>query len=112
MMREESVSEPKPNGKPFVISKRLVWEAWLKVKANKGVAGVDEESIEEFERNLAGNLYKLWNRLSSGSYIPPPVRAVEIPKRSGGSRMLGIGRDARHWTWLRAAGSAAGSRTG
>jgi RNA-directed DNA polymerase len=90
MMREEPVSEPKPNGKPFEISKRLVWEAWLKVRANKGAAGVDEESIEEFERNLTGNLYKLWNRLSSGSYIPPPVRAVEIPKRSGGSRMLGV----------------------
>ena len=70
MTREEPVSEPKLNGKPFVISKRLVWEAWLKVKANKGAAGVDEESIEEFEGNLAGNLYKLWNRLSSGSYMP------------------------------------------
>jgi len=90
MMREEPVSESKPNGKPFEISKRLVWEAWLKVKANKGAAGVDEESITEFERDLAGNLYKLWNRLSSGSYMPPPVRAVEIPKRSGGSRMLGV----------------------
>jgi group II intron reverse transcriptase/maturase len=90
MRREEPVGEPKPNGKPFEISKRLVWEAWLKVKANKGAAGVDEESIEMFERNLVGNLYKLWNRLSSGSYMPPPVRAVEIPKRSGGSRMLGV----------------------
>ncbi len=84
------MSESKPNGKSFVISKRLVWEAWLKVKANKGAAGVDEESIEEFEANLAGNLYKLWNRLSSGSYMPPPVRAVEIPKRGGGSRVLGV----------------------
>jgi len=85
------VSEPRPNGKPFAISKRLVWEAWLKVRANRGAAGVDEESIEEFEANLAGNLYKLWNRLSSGSYMPPPVRAVEIPKRGGrGSRMLGV----------------------
>ncbi|HST54275.1 MAG TPA: group II intron reverse transcriptase/maturase [Solirubrobacteraceae bacterium] len=84
------MSEPKLNGKSFDISKRLVWEAWLKVKANKGAAGIDEQSIQEFERNLAGNLYKLWNRLSSGSYIPPPVRAVEIPKRSGGSRMLGV----------------------
>jgi group II intron reverse transcriptase/maturase len=90
MMREEPVGESKPNGKPFEISKWLVWEAWLKVKANKGAAGVDEESIEMFERDLAGNLYKLWNRLSSGSYMPPPVRAVEIPKRSGGSRMLGV----------------------
>jgi RNA-directed DNA polymerase len=84
------VSEPKPDGKSFVISKRLVWEAWRRVKANKGAAGVDEESIEEFERDLQGNLYKLWNRMSSGSYMPPPVRAVEIPKKSGGSRMLGV----------------------
>jgi RNA-directed DNA polymerase len=84
------VSESKPDGKPFVISKRLVWEAWRRVKANKGAAGVDEESIQAFEANLRGNLYKLWNRMSSGSYIPPPVRAVEIPKKSGGSRMLGV----------------------
>ena len=82
------MSEPKP--KSFVISKRAVWEAWLRVKANKGAAGVDEQSITEFERNLEGNLYRLWNRLSSGSYFPPPVRAVEIPKRDGSSRMLGV----------------------
>jgi len=90
MMRDEPVSEPKPDGKPFVISKRLVWEAWLKVKANRGAAGVDEESIQAFEANLQGNLYKVWNRMSSGSYMPPSVRAVEIPKKSGGSRMLGV----------------------
>jgi RNA-directed DNA polymerase len=84
------MSEPKPDGKPFAISKRLVWEAWRRVKANKGAAGVDEESIQAFEENLRGNLYKVWNRMSSGSYIPPPVRAVEIPKKSGGSRMLGV----------------------
>jgi RNA-directed DNA polymerase len=90
MMREEPVSEPKPDGKPFVISKRLVWEAWRRVKANRGAAGVDEESIQAFEANLRANLYKVWNRMSSGSYIPPPVRAVEIPKKSGGSRMLGV----------------------
>jgi hypothetical protein len=82
------VSEPKP--KPFAISKRAVWQAWLRVKANKGAAGVDEQSILEFERDLKGNLYKLWNRLSSGSYFPPPVRAVEIPKRDGSSRTLGV----------------------
>jgi len=82
------VSEPKP--KSFEISKRAVWEAWLRVKANRGAAGVDEQSIEEFERDLSGNLYKLWNRLSSGSYMPPPVRAVEIPKRDGSSRVLGV----------------------
>jgi RNA-directed DNA polymerase len=84
------MSEPKPDGKPFAISKRLVWEAWRRVKANRGAAGVDEESIQAFEENLRGNLYKVWNRMSSGSYIPPPVRAVEIPKKKGGSRMLGV----------------------
>ena len=84
------MSESKPDGKPFVISKRLVWEAWRRVKANQGAAGVDEESIQAFEANLRGNLYKVWNRMSSGSYMPPPVRAVEIPKKSGGSRMLGV----------------------
>jgi group II intron reverse transcriptase/maturase len=82
------VSEPKP--KPFAISKQAVWDAYLRVKANKGAGGVDEQSIAEFERNLQGNLYKLWNRLSSGSYFPPPVRAVEIPKQDGGSRKLGV----------------------
>jgi RNA-directed DNA polymerase len=84
------MSEPKPDGKPFAISKRLVWEAWRRVKANRGAAGVDEESIQAFEENLSGNLYKVWNRMSSGSYMPPPVRAVEIPKKKGGSRMLGV----------------------
>jgi RNA-directed DNA polymerase len=88
--REEPVNEPRPDGKPFAISKRLVWKAWLKVKANKGAAGIDEQSIQAFEANLAGNLYKLWNRMSSGSYMPPPVRAVEISKRSGGTRVLGV----------------------
>jgi RNA-directed DNA polymerase len=89
--REEPVSESRPDGKPFAISKRLVWEAWLRVKANKGAEGVDEESIQAFEANLRANLYKLWNRMSSGSYMPPPVRAVEIPKRGGrGVRTLGV----------------------
>jgi RNA-directed DNA polymerase len=67
--------------KPFDIPKKLVWEAYQKVAANKGAAGVDGESIQQFEVDLKGNLFKLWNRLSSGSYFPPPVRAVEIPKR-------------------------------
>jgi RNA-directed DNA polymerase len=85
------VCEPKPDGKPFAISKRLVWEAWRRVRANRGAEGVDEESIQAFEANLRGNLYKLWNRMSSGSYMPPPVRAVEIPKKGGrGSRTLGV----------------------
>ena len=77
------MSEPKPKDKPFAISKWVVWEAYQRVKANDGAAGVDGESIEEFEGDLKGNLYKLWNRLSSGSYFPPPVRAVEIPKKHG-----------------------------
>ena len=76
--------------KPFKIPKREVWEAFKRVKANQGAAGVDGQSISAFEANLSGNLYKLWNRMSSGSYFPPPVRLVEIPKASGGSRPLGI----------------------
>jgi group II intron reverse transcriptase/maturase len=76
--------------KPFNIPKREVWEAYKRVKANQGAAGVDGQSIEEFEARLAGNLYKLWNRLSSGSYMPPPVRRVDIPKANGGTRPLGI----------------------
>ena len=91
MLREEPVDKPKPQAaKPFVISKRVVWDAYEKVKANRGAAGVDGESIAEFEVNLKANLYKLWNRLSSGSYFPPPVRAVEIPKKAGGVRTLGV----------------------
>jgi len=69
--------------KPFVIPKALVWEAFQRVKANGGSAGVDNESIEEFEKSLGDNLYKLWNRMGSGSYLPPPVKAVPIPKKSG-----------------------------
>ena len=85
------MSEPRPKAKPFVISKEVVWEAYKRVKANQGAAGVDGESIEEFERDLKANLYKLWNRMSSGSYFPPPVRQVEIPKRGGqGTRVLGV----------------------
>ena len=76
--------------KPFKIPKREVWEAFKRVKANQGAAGVDGQSIAEFEANLSGNLYKLWNRLSSGSYFPPPVRRVDIPKANGGTRPLGI----------------------
>lgn len=76
--------------KPYRIPKRLVWEAFKKVKANAGAAGVDGQSILDFEGDLRGNLYKLWNRMSSGSYFPPPVRRVEIPKKDGGVRPLGI----------------------
>jgi group II intron reverse transcriptase/maturase len=76
--------------KSFDIPKREIWEAFKRVKANQGAAGVDGQTIEEFESRLAGNLYKLWNRLSSGSYMPPPVRRVDIPKATGGTRPLGI----------------------
>ena len=72
-----------PQDKPFDIPKRLVWEAYERVKANKGAAGVDRQSIEDFETDLRNNLYKIWNRMSSGTYFPPPVMAVEIPKRGG-----------------------------
>src|SRR5215831_1544044 len=86
--REEPVDEVKP----FKIPKREVWEAFKRVKANQGAAGVDGQSIVEFEANLSDNLYKLWNRLSSRSYLPPPVRRVDIPKANGGTRPLGVRR--------------------
>jgi RNA-directed DNA polymerase len=76
--------------KPFAIPKRAVWNAYKKVRANKGAAGIDGVSMAEFDRKLSGNLYKLWNRLSSGSYFPPPVKAVPIPKKGGGERILGV----------------------
>jgi len=76
--------------KPFKITKKQVYEAYKAVKSNHGAAGVDKETIEQFEADLKGNLYKLWNRMSSGSYFPPPVRAVSIPKKSGGERILGV----------------------
>ena len=76
--------------KPYNIPKQLVWEAFQRVKANRGAAGVDGESLAAFEKDLKGNLYKVWNRMSSGSYFPPPVRLVEIPKDNGGKRPLGI----------------------
>ena len=77
--------------KPFCIAKRDVWEAYKQVKANRGAAGVDGQSIEDFDRDLSKNLYRIWNRMSSGSYFPPPVRRVDIPKGdTGGTRPLGI----------------------
>jgi RNA-directed DNA polymerase len=86
-MQEEPVSAPKP----FDIPKAMVWDAYQSVKANKGAAGVDDCSIADFEVALKDNLYKLWNRLSSGSYFPPPVKAVEIPKKDGtATRTLGV----------------------
>ena len=74
------VSRSGSQEKPFVIPKQLVWEAYKRVKANKGAPGVDRQSPEEFESDLRDNLYKIWNRMSSGTYFPPPVRAVEIPQ--------------------------------
>jgi Reverse transcriptase (RNA-dependent DNA polymerase) len=101
--RTEGVTSPGPilaatgdgrtgvgGAKPFDIPKKEVWEAFKKVRANGGAAGVDGESVAEFEAALTGNLYKLWNRLSSGSYLPPPVRRVDIPKPDGGTRPLGV----------------------
>jgi len=79
-----------PEAKPYAIPKQLVWDAYQRVKANRGAAGVDGESLTAFEKDLKGNLYKVWNRMSSGSYFPPPVRLVEIPKDNGGTRPLGI----------------------
>ncbi len=90
VLGRSQVSESKSQVKPFDISKRVVWEAYLRVKANKGAAGVDGQTIEQYEQNLKNNLFKLWNRLSSGSYFPPPVKAVMIPKAGGGSRILGV----------------------
>ena len=74
--------------KQFSISQYLVREAHLTVKSNAGAAGIDKESIEDFEKNLIGNLYKIWNRMSSRSYFPPAVRAVAIPKKGGGERII------------------------
>ena len=84
------MDEQKPAGKPFEIPKQEVWDAWLKVKANGGAPGADGQSIEDFEADLKNNLFRIWNRMSSGSYFPPPVKAVEIPKAHGaGVRILG-----------------------
>jgi RNA-directed DNA polymerase len=86
-----SVSQLKSQAKPFEISKWEVKEAWEEVRANRGAPGVDGQSIADFEKDLKNNLFKVWNRMSSGSYFPPPVRAVAIPKpHGGGDRILGI----------------------
>lgn len=86
----ENGEEPARAIKPFGIAKRVVWEAYRRVKANRGAAGIDGETLEMFEANLKDNLYRVWNRMSSGSYIPPAIRLVEIPKKNGGVRTLGI----------------------
>ena len=80
-----------PEGKSFQIPKQLVWEAYRRVKANKGAAGVDGQSMADFDEDLRNNLYRIWNRMASGTYFPPPVKAVEIPKpHGGGTRLLGV----------------------
>src|ERR1700730_14598704 len=76
--------------KPFVIDKWQVYEAFKAVKANAGTAGVDQQKSADLEADLKGNLYKVWNRMSSGSYFPDPVKAVAIPKKNGGERVLGV----------------------
>ena len=92
---EEPGQRPEPKVKSFDIGKRLVYEAWEKVRANGGAPGVDAVSIGMFEEQLKDNLYRLWNRMSSGSYFPGPVRGVEIPKDHGeGVRLLGVPTEA------------------
>jgi hypothetical protein len=82
---------PTSQVKPFEIPKLMVWEAYRRVAANKGAPGVDGQDLEEFEADLKNQLYRIWNRMSSGAYFPPPVRAVEVPKpHGGGVRMLGV----------------------
>jgi len=85
------VGKSGPEGKSFQRPKQLVWEAYRRVKANKGAAGVDGQSMADFEDDLRNNLYRIWNRMSSGTYFPPPVKAVEIPKpNGGGTRIPGV----------------------
>jgi len=91
MFGRNRVDELKSKSKSFEISKWEVWEAYLKVKGNQGAAGVDGQSLVDFETDLKNNLFRIWNRMSSGTWFPPPVRAVEIPKPHGsGTRVLGI----------------------
>ena len=82
--------EPLPQTKPFEIPKRDVMRAFRLVETNRGAAGIDKVTLEAFKSDLKNNLYKIWNRMSSGSYFPPPVKGVEIPKKSGGNRVLGV----------------------
>jgi hypothetical protein len=104
--------------KPYPIAKRQVWDAYRRVKANKGVAGVDKQTLQDFESDLENNLYKLWNRLASSSYMAPAVRRVEIPKANGGVRPLGIptptdtGRTNRLTMHRASLDAGAGSTTG
>ena len=106
------MSKSGPEGKSFQIPKQLVWEAYRRVKAKKGAAGVDGQSIADFEEDLRNNLYRIWNRMSSGTYFPPPVKAVEIPKpHGGGTRILGSSH-RRGQNRADCGGAAAGSPDG
>ena len=90
------MSKSSPTQKSFVISKQLVWEAYQRVKANQGAPGVDGQGVAAFEADLKNNMYRIWSPMSSGSYFPPPVPAVEIPKpQGGGTRVLGVPCDRR-----------------
>ena len=84
------MTSTRATNKPFSIEKRLVYEAYKAVKSNRGAAGVDGQSLVMFEKDLGRNLYRIWNRMSSGTYFPPPVHAVSIPKKTGGERILGV----------------------
>jgi hypothetical protein len=99
LRREELGTAPKA----FAIPKRTVFAAWQRVKANRGAAGIDGESLAAFEQKLRGNLYRVWNRLVSGSYFPPPVKEVRIPKAGGGTRPLGISMVPSYCTSIQAA---------
>src|SRR5262249_18450829 len=108
VLANQQWKEPMPEAKPYDIPKQLVWEAYHRVRANRGAAGVDGVSLAAFEKDLKGNLYKIWNRMSSGSYFPPPVRLVEIEKDGGGTRPLGIptiadrvAQRSQRWCWSR-----------
>jgi RNA-directed DNA polymerase len=89
-MTNQQWEESLEKAKPFAIPKRAIWKAYKKVKANHCAAGVGEISIKNFDQNLRDNLYMLWNRMASGSYFPPAVKAVPIPKKKGGTRILGV----------------------
>lgn len=88
--RRRTVAGGPLDGKPFAVTGCEVWQAWEQVRENKGAPGVDGQSIAAFEERLEDNLYKVWNRMSSGTWFPPPVKAVEIPKPGGGTRTLGV----------------------
>ena len=104
--REETkLNKPRPTDKSFAIPKPMVWEAWRQVKANKGAPGVDGQLLEAFDADLRNNLYRIWNRMSSGTCFPPPVKAVEIPKpHGGGVRVSGVPRDELFSELVRAHG--------